>query len=78
MFNQIEHIKGTGATNVRLLGRGQMSYFQVTYTVTESLTLPGVDTDYSLESVQNAVICHGELSPGLPGILYEVAGMATL
>lgn len=55
-----------------------MSDFQVSYTVKQSLKLSGVDTDYSLESVRYAVICHGELSPGLPGILYEVAGMATL
>lgn len=57
MFNQIEHIKGTGTTNVRLLGRGQMSDFQVRYTVTESLKLSGMDIDYSLESIQYAVIC---------------------
>lgn len=57
MFNQIEHIKGTGTTNVRLLGRGQMSDFQVSYTVTESLKLSGMDIDYSLESIQYAVIC---------------------
>lgn len=57
MFNQIEHIKGTGTTNVRLLGRGQMSDFQVSYTVTESLKLSGMDIDYSLESIRYAVIC---------------------
>lgn len=57
MFNKIEHFKGTGATNVRLLCRGQMSDFQVSYTVIESLKLSEVDIDCSLESIRYAVIC---------------------
>lgn len=56
MFNEIEHSKGTGTTNFRLLGRGQMSDFQDSHTVMESLKLPGVDIDYSLESIRYAVI----------------------
>lgn len=60
MFNQIEYIKGTRITNVRFLGRWQISDFQVSSTMIESLQLSGVDMNISADSIKCVIICqHG-------------------